>query len=145
MASISTYLNFPRNTEEVFTFYRSVFGWEFEWPIHRFSEIPPDDSTPPLAESDKNLVMHICLPILWGHKLMGSDAPESMGLTVKPWNNTYIMITPDSRAEADRLFTALSEWGKVEMPMTDAFWWDYFGSFADKYGTGWMISFPSES
>lgn len=37
---------------------------------------------PPLAESDKDLIMHICLPILGGHRLMGTDAPPSMGFTV---------------------------------------------------------------
>jgi predicted enzyme related to lactoylglutathione lyase len=29
MASVGTYLNFPRNAEQAFLFYRSVFGGEF--------------------------------------------------------------------------------------------------------------------
>jgi hypothetical protein len=29
MARVCTYLNFPRNTEEAFNFYRFVFGGEF--------------------------------------------------------------------------------------------------------------------
>lgn len=140
MAHTTTYLNFPRETEEVFNFYKSVFGGEFEWPISRFGEIPPDESMPPVSENDKDLVMHICLPILGGHKLMGSDAPESMGFTVKKGNNVYIMLVSDTRAEADRLFWVLSEGWNIEMPMGDMFWWDYFGSFMDKYGIGWMIS-----
>lgn len=35
MASVSTYLNFPGNTEKAFLFYRSVFGGEFDGGIRR--------------------------------------------------------------------------------------------------------------
>lgn len=59
-----------------------------------------------MAEGDKDLVMHVELPILAGHVLMGTDAPESMGFTVTPGNNVYIMLEPDTRAETERLFKA---------------------------------------
>lgn len=140
MAKVSTYLNFVRNTEEAFEFYRSVFGWEFDDGIHRFSEIPPQEWESPLKEEDKNLVMHVALPILGGHMLMGTDAPESMGFKVQPGNNVYITLEPDTRAEADRLFAALSANGTIEMPLQDMFWWDYYGSLADQYGIRWMIN-----
>ena len=102
MASVSTYLNFPRQTEEAFVFYRSVFGGAFNGPIHRFADMPAQPGQPPLAEADRKLVMHVELPILGGHVLMGTDAPESMGFQCKPGNNVYINLQPDSRAEADR-------------------------------------------
>ena len=79
MPRVSTYLNFPGTTEQAFTFYRSVFGGEFTGPIHRFADVPADPGQPPIPEADENLVMHIELPILAGHVLMGTDAPESMG------------------------------------------------------------------
>ena len=139
MARVSTYLNFPRCTEQAFEFYRSVFGGEFNGPIHRFADAPPAPGQPPLAEADRQLVLHVELPILGGHVLMGTDAPESMGCQCKPGNNVYINLQPDTRAEADRLFKGLSEGGKVEMPMQDMFWGDYFGSFTDKFGVRWMI------
>lgn len=141
MARVSTYLNFPRSTEEAFLFYRSVFGGEFNGPIHRFGEMPAAPGQPPLAEADRNLVMHVELPIMGGvHSLMGTDAPESMGFTCTAGNNVYISLHPDTRAEADRLFAGLSAGGKVEMPMQDMFWGDYFGSFADRHGVRWMIN-----
>lgn len=140
MAKVSTYLNFPRNTEQAFEFYRSVFGGEFEWGIHRFGEIPPSPDMPPLAETDKNLVMHIALPILGGHLLMGTDAPESMWFSVKQWNNVYISLHPDTRVEADKLFAGLSVNGTIEMPLQDMFWWDYYGSLVDQYGIHWMVN-----
>jgi PhnB protein len=140
MASVSTYLNFARNTEEAFNFYKSVFGTEFEGEITRFSSVPPQPGQPPVSEEDKNLVMHIALPTVGGHKLHGTDAPESMGFTVTPGNNMYIMLEPDTKEEADRLFKALSEGGEVEMEMAEQFWGDYFGSCKDKYKTCWMIN-----
>jgi PhnB protein len=140
MASVSTYLNFTRNTEEAFLFYKSVFKTEFVGPIHRMGEVPPQPGAPALADEDKNLVMHVTLPILGGHLLMGTDAPESMGFKLNQGNNVYINLQPDTRAEADRLFKELSAGGKVEMEMQDMFWGDYFGSFTDKFGVNWMIN-----
>lgn len=53
---------------------------------------------PPLAEADKQLVMHVELPILAGHVLMGTDAPESMGFTLTQGNNVHINLEPDTWA-----------------------------------------------
>lgn len=145
MARVSTYLNFPRTTEEAFHFYQSVFGGEFTNGIHRFSEVPPQAGAPEMAEADKNLVMHIELPILGGHVLMGTDAPESMGFTVTPGNNIYINLEPDTRTETDQLFRALSAGGKVEMQLQEMFWGGYFGSCRDKYGVQWMFNCSSKS
>ena len=140
MAKVSTYLNFPRNTEEAFTFYKSVFKTDYVCPIARMGEAPPHPDHPPMAEADKNLIMHIALPTLGEHVLMGTDAPESMGFNCKPGTNVYINLEPDTREEADRLFNGLSAGGKIEMQMQDMFWGDYFGSFADKFGVQWMIN-----
>lgn len=125
---------FPRSTEEAFIFYRSVFGGDFDGPIYRFSEFPATPGQPEITAEDKNLVMHVALPILGGHVLMGSDAPPSMGFTITHGNNVYINLEPDTRVEADRLFAALSQNGKVEKPMQEMFWGDYFGSLSDKFG-----------
>lgn len=51
----------------------------------------------------------------------------------------YSSIHPDTRAEADRLFAALSEGGTVEMAMNGEFWGDDFGSFKDKSGVQWTV------
>lgn len=141
MARVSTYLNFPRNTEEAFTFYKSVFGGDFYGEgIIRFGSVPPQEGAPSLAEEDKNLVMHMGLEITGGHILMGSDAPESMGFTVNKGNNVYIMLSPDTREETSMLFNALSEGGQVTQPLADMFWGDYYGSCIDKFGIQWMFN-----
>ena len=53
MARVSTYLNFERNTEQAFNFYRSIFGGDFNGPIHRFGEVPAAPGQPPMAQADK--------------------------------------------------------------------------------------------
>ena len=141
MATVSTYLNFPRSTEEAFNYYKSIFGTEFAADgIMRFKDIPPSEKFPPLQEADKNLVMHVSLPILGGHFLMGTDAPESMGFKVKFGNNMYINLSPDTRKETKRLFEALSDGGTVEQELQDMFWGDLYGSCKDKFGVEWMFN-----
>lgn len=143
MASVSTYLNFPGTTEKAFAFYKSVFGTDYSGPIVRFSELPADDEAPPLSEEDKNLILHVALPILGGHVVMGTDCIESMGQPYKPGNNVSINLQPDTRADAKRLFDALSDGGKIDMPLQDMFWGDYFGAVVDRFGTQWMINCSS--
>lgn len=141
MARVSTYLNFPRKTEEAFNFYKSIFGGEFgNDGVARFSDIPPSNEMPPLAEEDKDLIMHIELPLLGGHVLMGTDAPESMGFKVNFGNNSYINLEPDTRAETKRLFDGLSEGGVVTMELQQMFWGAYYGSCTDKFGVQWMFN-----
>ena len=140
MARVSTYLNFSRNTEEAFNFYKSVFGGDFIGGISRFGDIPPSDEMPPAAEGDKNLVMHIALETIGGHVIMGTDAPESMGMNVNFGNNVHINLEPDTREETKKLFDALSKGGKVTMELQDMFWGDYFGSCVDKFGVQWMFN-----
>ncbi|MES3008419.1 MAG: VOC family protein [Pseudomonadota bacterium] len=140
MARVSTYLNFPRNTEQAFLFYKSVFGTEFFGNTMRHSDIQTPPGTPPLPEQDRNLIIHIELPILGGHVLMGTDAPESMGFTVTMGNNQFINLEPDTRAETDKLFAALAEGGTVGMALQEMFWGGYFGSLTDKFGVQWMFN-----
>ena len=144
MARVSTYLNFSRHTEEAFLFYKSVFGTEFLGDFKRLGQVPTQEGQS-IKEEDKNLIIHIELPILGGHVLMGTDAPESMGFTVKFGNNISINLEPDTRVETDKLFSALSEGGKIDMPLTEMFWGGYFGSCTDKYGVQWMCNCTSKT
>ncbi len=141
MASVSIYLNFPRNTQEAFNFYRSVFGGEFSGGgVAHFSDIPAADGIPQITEQDKDLVMHIELPILGSFKLMGTDAPESMGFNVIPGNNVHINLDPETKSETKRLFDALSAGGKITMDLQVMFWGAYYGSCIDKFGINWMFN-----
>lgn len=140
MARVTTYLNFARDTEAAFTFYKSVFKTEFAGPLTRFNDGPPCPGAPALSAADQRLIMHVALPTIGGHVLMGSDAPPSLGLTVNIGNNVYINLEPDTRAETDRLFAALADGGKVEMALQEMFWGAYWGTLTDKFGVRWMFN-----
>ncbi len=143
-ARVSSYLNFPGNTEEAFNFYKKVFKSEFVNGIQRFRDIPQDENQPPVSENIKDMVLHVELPILGGHILMGTDAPKEMGFTLNKGNNLHICLEPESREEAKRIFDELSEGGTVTMPLADMFFGAYFGEFSDKYGINWMINFQQK-
>lgn len=136
---LNPYLNFDGNAEEAFKFYQSVFGGELF--IQKMSEAPGTENLP---ENEKNLTMHVSIPIGDGQSLMASDCLKSAGHELNVGNNNYISVTPDSREEADRIFKGLSVGGKIEMPLEDMFWGDYFGSFEDKFGVRWMINYSTE-
>lgn len=139
MRAINPYLNFNGNTEEVFTFYKSVFGGEFAM-VMRFGEVE-DQSF--LSDDEKDRIMHIALP-MGSSILMGSDVPKAMG-KVSTGTNMAISISAESREEADRIYAGLAEGGDATMPMDDASWGDYFGMLTDKFGIQWMISYTENN
>lgn len=138
MAQLNPYLNFNGQAEAAFQFYQSVLGGELR--IQKMSDIPGQEG---FTEEEQNYVLHAALP--YGDNiLMASDCLESRGHHLVAGNNNYISLTPDSRAEADRIFNGLSAGGTIEMPMADMFWGDYFGSFKDKFGVQWMINYSNQ-
>ena len=137
MANINPHINFNGNAEEALNFYKSVFGGEFA-KIMRFKDLASTEF--PVAENEANKIMHIALPI--GKSiLMANDVPEVLGRTNENENRSKIVISAESKEEADKLFNGLSVGGQIEMPISDSPWGTYFGMFRDKYGIEWMIDF----
>ena len=139
MASINPYLNFDGNTEEVFDFYKSVFGGEFI-SVMRFKDAPSGEAN---VEADYgNKIMHIALPIGKSNILMGSDAPEHYETI--PGTNIQISIDTESEDEATRLFNGLAAGGKITLALGKTFWGSFFGMLQDKYGINWMVSYNEQ-
>jgi PhnB protein len=137
MPQINPYLTFKSNCEEAFNFYRSVFGGEFVTMV-RMGDM---DMGMPVPDADKNLVMHVALPI-GGNALMGSDSPEGFGAPpLNVGNNFSVSVSADSKEDADRIYGGLSAGGHATMPMADAPWGSYFGMLTDKFQVQWMVSF----
>jgi len=82
MIAINPYLNFAGNTEEAFTFYKSIFGGDFAM-VMRFDGSPGCENMSP---EDKQKIMHIALPVK-GNMIMGTDAMRSMGQQLVTGNN----------------------------------------------------------
>ena len=140
MALINPHINFNGNAEEAFTFYKSVFGGEFA-NIIRYKDFANPGF--PIPEKEEEKIMHIALPI-GSNVLMGNDVPEILGKVNEQENRSKISIGAESKEEADRLFSGLSEGGDVEMPIGDSPWGSYFGMFRDKYGIEWMVDYDEK-
>jgi len=138
MALINPHVNFNGNAEEAFNFYKSVFGGEFA-KIIRFKDLAGPEFM--VAEKEENKIMHIALPIGKGSMLMANDVPEIMGKTNENENRSKIVISAESKEEADKLFNGLSVGGQIEGPIGDGPWGSYFGCFRDKYGIEWIVEF----
>lgn len=135
MTAINPWINFNGNAEEAFTFYKSVFGGEFE-KIIRFKDLASEEFQVPDTEANK--VMRIALPI-GNTVLVANDVPSFMGTVNENENRSKISISADSKEEADRIFAGLSAGGQVEAAMGDSPWGSYFGMFRDKYGIEWTV------
>jgi len=142
MVTINPYLNFPGNTEEAFNFYRSIFGGEFAG-LTRFNDTQDGSK---LNAKEKEMLMHISLPVGKGNTLMATDALESMGHKLNTGNNFSLSVETESKEEADKIFKGLSKGGKITMPQAETFWGSYFGMVNDKFGIQWMVGYtPKQS
>ena len=135
--SLSTYLTFDGNCREAFEFYRSVFGGRFA-TLQTFADGPPDMQVP---DASKDRIMHASLPV-GSSVLMGSDRVEGFGPPLVVGNNFSIAIAPESRAQCDEWFAALSAGGSVAMPLAETFWGSYYGMLTDRFGVNWMVNYP---
>ena len=130
--SVTPYIMFNGNCEEAFKFYARITGGKIETMM-------PHSGTP--AESHvpaewKNKIMHARMTI-GGSPLMASDAPP--GHYNKP-QGFSVSLQVKTVAEGERIFNALADNGKVNMPFQKTFWSPGFGMVVDRYDIPWMIN-----
>ena len=116
MQLVHIYLNFPGTTREAFAFYETVFKTKIAM-IQTFGET---SFMPNVPEAAKPKIMHAQLPITQDVHLMASDVVEGFSPPVRFGDNFQISLVADDKAEADRVFAALSADGRVTMPMANA-------------------------
>ncbi len=130
---LQPYLFFNGRCEEAIEFYKKALGAEVEMLV-RFKESPdpvPAGMAPP-GWDDK--VMHASLRI-GGTVVMASDGCDP----VSEFKGFSLSLSVPTEAEADRAFAALSEGGRVTMPLGKTFWSPRFGMLVDRFGVGWMV------
>ena len=137
MLTLNPYLNFAGNTEEAFTFYRSVFGGDFT-RLQRFKDTPEAGKVP---EEEQDMLMHVSLPVGKVNTMMATDARESIGQKLNVGNNIYLLLESESKEEAQKVFNGLSAGAKITMPLQDTFWGAYFGMLTDRFGIQWMVGY----
>jgi PhnB protein len=138
MANISSHIHFNGNTEEAFEFYRSIFGGAFT-RLLRFKDLNNPDFKFP--EEEQNKIMLIQLPIGVACILSGSDVPNFLGVVSEEENRSKILVSAESKDEAQTLFNGLSAGGTVEMPLSEGPWGSNLGTFRDKFGIEWMVEY----
>jgi PhnB protein len=129
---LNPYLIFDGRCEEAFRFYEGLLGGKIK-AMMTFDSAPGGDKGPP--EWSKK-IMHVLLEVE-GHQLMGSDAPPPH---YKEPKGNSVSLNIRSVAEAERIFAALAEGGKIAMPLQQTFWAARFGMTTDRFGTPWMIN-----
>ncbi len=131
MKEVATYLTFDGNCREAMTFYAKCLDADLR--MMPFSEAPmktPDDA--------KDKILHAKIAKgTWA--IMASDTMP--GTPIQQGNNFSIALACESAEETERLFNALSEGGKVTMPVEETFWAVRFGMLTDKFGINWMVNF----
>lgn len=134
------YLSFEGRCEEAVEFYRRALGAEVEMMMRNKEapEKPPPGMLPPGSE---NKILHTSFRIA-GNMIMASDGSCSG----KPnFNGFGLSLTVETEAEADRLFNALADGGKITMPIGKTFWSPRFGMVTDRFGVPWMVNtMPAE-
>ncbi|MGI9297348.1 MAG: VOC family protein [Gammaproteobacteria bacterium] len=139
MKTPNVYLHFNGDCEAAFAFYREVFGGEFAEKM-RFADAP-EGAFGEMSDADAQKIMHVALPLANG-MLLGSDIPP--GGEKESFGGYSVSLSPESRAELDAIYAALSaEGAKKVMEPEDAFWGDYFGMVIDKFGVRWMLNCES--
>ncbi len=128
---VQSYLFFNGRCEEALEFYRRSLGAEVTM-LMRFKESPEPAMHPPGTE-DK--IMHSSFRI--GQTTVMASDGRCEGKTA--FEGFALSLDPKSEAEAQRLFAALADGGKVQMPLTKTFFSPSFGMVADRFGVGWMI------
>jgi PhnB protein len=141
MRAINPWINFNGNAEEAFTFYKSVFGGEFT-KIIRFGELAGPEFQVPENEAHK--IMYIALPLGKHSMIIANDVPEFMGRVNENENRSKIMVSAESREDADKIFNGLAAGGDIEGPIDDTPWGTYAGMFRDKYGIEWIVEFDPD-
>src|SRR3954465_14267052 len=108
---MNTYVNFGGNGGEAFRFYETLLGATIGMMMTH--EQSPDQSR--VTPEWKHAVLHARLTI-GGTELMGADIPGA-----EPMRSAYLSLRVDSSSEAERIFNALSQDGKILMPMQETF------------------------
>lgn len=129
MNAIEPYLFFNGNCRDAMNFYAGVFGGKLY--LMTYAEAPSD----PHGGGDR--ILHARLAD-GAFVLMASDPPP--GQSVGVGGNFAMSLQCESHAEQDRFFAALSEGGRVTMPLQNTFWDARFGMLFDRFGTQWMLS-----
>jgi PhnB protein len=126
---VQPYLFFDGCCEKAIEFYCRALGAEVAMMM-RCKESPE-----PVSPGTENNILHANLRIGETTVL----ASDGLCLGNPSFQGFALSLTVANEAEADRVFTALSDGGEVKMPLGKTFFSPRFGMVVDRFGVGWMV------
>lgn len=126
---MNTYVNFAGTCVEAFRYYEKHLGAKMGMMMTH-AQAPGQSRVNP---EWKDAVLHARISI-GDTELMAADIPKA-----EPMRSAYLTLSTDSDSEAERIFSALSEGGRVLMPLEETFFASRFGQVRDRFGINWMI------
>lgn len=131
MKSVTTYLHFNGNCRDAMHFYQECLGTEIQiTPVMDAQGKPSTDAGARVMHSQ---LLRNGQPIL-----QASD--DQYGSSPKLGDNFQVAVECESVTEIDRTFAALSQGGKVRLPLGDMPWGARFGMLTDKFGIQWLLN-----
>ncbi|MBA4492954.1 VOC family protein [Paenactinomyces guangxiensis] len=129
---IHPYLYLPGNSEKAMNSYKEIFGGEIV-SVQRYGDKPDI----PCADEDKDKLLH-------GHLKIGDQAiyfSDMVGNhTVTFGNQVSLTLEFTEEEMIEKAYHALSEGGKVLMPLQNTFWGAKYGKVTDQFGVNWDLN-----
>lgn len=129
---INAHIGFDGQCAAAFKFYEECLRGTIEFMM-AYGDSPMADKIDP---NFQERIMHASLKV-GDQTLMGADAPHAH--PSKP-QGFCVALSLSDPAEAERIYTALSENGTIQVPMAPTFWALKFGMLTDRFGIPWMIN-----
>ncbi|HEY5792385.1 MAG TPA: VOC family protein [Chthoniobacterales bacterium] len=132
--TIEPYLTFSGRCEEALEFYKKAIGARVEM-VMRFDEAPDPVPEGMLAPGFEKKIMHSSFWV-GDSMIMASDGCNE----ASKFDGFSLSLSLTGEAEAEKIFAALGEGGKVNMPLGKTFWSPLFGMVEDRFGVSWMVN-----
>jgi PhnB protein len=123
-------IDFDGQCREAFTAYARILGGTIRAMI---SHGDAPDMHPPVPEDRMDRILHAWLDV-GEEALMGQDMQDYSGR-----KGMSVTVQADTPQDAQRIFSALAEGGKVGIPFGKQPWSEGFGTTADRWGVSWVI------
>ena len=130
---LNPHLNFNGQCAAAFRFYERYLGAKTLFMLTNGAS----PMAKQFAAEYQDKIMHATLD-MGGTIVMGSDCPPGSYEIPKGFT---LALSPDKQEEAERIFQALAENGKVIMPLQETFWAARFGMLVDQFGIPWMVNY----
>lgn len=132
VTAIHPYLMLNGTAENAIALYQTALGAKVS-ALSRFGDV----KDMPVADADKNRVMHAVLKI-GAAELMISDSMP--GRSPVSGSKVKVSLNYSDAAEMARAFEAMAVGGQVDFPLHDTFWGAKFGMLTDTHGIQWMFN-----